>query len=107
MNPEKTGIIRDDELEHHRALSGKSQMVKPTSEAATKDAIRHFADGIGDPNSLWRDEQYAGRTRHGCLVAPPTFLNAIAPGHYTRGLPSAAQFVAGCEWCCLARGHPS
>ena len=44
------------------------------NEVATKDAIRHWADAIGDLNPLWRDEEYARKTLYGGLIAPPTWL---------------------------------
>lgn len=39
-----------------------------------KGHIRKFAEAIGDPNPLYRDEQYARKSRHGGIIAPPTFL---------------------------------
>jgi acyl dehydratase len=36
--------------------------------------IRHFADGLGDTNPLWTDEEYAKRTKWGGIIAPPCFL---------------------------------
>lgn len=39
-----------------------------------KGHIRRFAQAIGDPNPLWQDEQYAGKTRYGEIIAPPFFL---------------------------------
>jgi len=44
---------------------------------ACKDAIRHFCNGTGDRNPLYRDENYAKKTRWGRLVAPPCFLYSI------------------------------
>jgi acyl dehydratase len=44
---------------------------------ATRDTIVHFADGIGDTNILYRDEEYAGKTKYGRLVAPPAFVFSI------------------------------
>ena len=41
-------------------------------EVANKDAIRHWAWGIGDRNPLWTDESYAARSPWGGIVAPPT-----------------------------------
>lgn len=45
----------------------------PVKNAAEKEAIRKFADAIGDPNPLFRDEEYAISTRFGAIIAPPTF----------------------------------
>ncbi len=41
---------------------------------ATADTIRHFVDGIGDTNPLFRDAAYAGKTRYGAIIAPGAFL---------------------------------
>ena len=69
---------------------------------ATRDAIRHFADGIGDPNPLWRDQDYARHTRYGRIVAPPNFLYSVylpAGGMPSMGnrLPAHGMF-GGNEW---------
>ena len=55
---------------------------------ASRDGIRHFADGIGDPNPLWRDEQYANKSKYGRIVAPPNYL-------YTVYDPGAGQAIMG------------
>jgi len=44
---------------------------------ATRDTIVHFADGIGDTNLLYRDEEYAEKSKYRRLVAPPTFVFSI------------------------------
>jgi len=46
---------------------------------ASADLIRHYADAIGDTNPLWRFEEYARTTRYGRIIAPPRFLDCIAP----------------------------
>mgnify|MGYP002628172434 FL=1 len=46
-------------------------------ETATRDAIRHFAWGIGDNNPLWLDTQYAAQSPYGGIVAPPCILYAL------------------------------
>jgi acyl dehydratase len=38
-----------------------------------RDAVRLFAEAIADPSPLYRDEEAAGRSRYGRLLAPPTF----------------------------------
>ena len=47
------------------------------NEWVTTDLIRHYADGIGDRNPLWRNHDYARKTRWGGIVAPPTVTDAI------------------------------
>ncbi|MBI4334425.1 MAG: MaoC family dehydratase N-terminal domain-containing protein [Chloroflexi bacterium] len=71
------------------------------NEIATRDAIRHFAQGYGDVNPLWRDDAYAGKTRYGCIVAPPLFLYSCDPlgiGPAGMGLPGAHGLWASDEW---------
>ena len=41
-------------------------------ETATRDAIRHFAWGIGDDNPLWLDPEYGATSPSGTTVAPPS-----------------------------------
>lgn len=50
------------------------------NEEATRGAIRRFVDGIGDPNPLWRDEEYAKKTQYGCIVAPPSWVFSVLAG---------------------------
>jgi acyl dehydratase len=98
MRGQETGIATDEDIALIKARIGTERPVVQTNESATKDAIRHFADGIGDPNPLWRDESYATNSRYGCLIAPPTFLNAILPAQWHEGFLTLRAFVAGCEW---------
>jgi acyl dehydratase len=41
-----------------------------------REAIRRFADSVGDPNPLYWDEDYARKSKHGSIIAPPGFLSA-------------------------------
>jgi acyl dehydratase len=74
--------------------------LEPWCHEATRDNIRHYAHGIGDDNPLWCDPAYAAGTRHGTLVAPPSFLFAtsrIVSG-YVGGLPGIHAMWAGADW---------
>lgn len=66
---------------------------------ATKDTIRHFAHGIGDVNPLWLDEEYARKTKYGCILAPPCFLYSVywATGRGA-GLPGIHGWHSGTDW---------
>jgi hypothetical protein len=44
---------------------------------ANQDTIMHFVDGTGDLNPLYRDSDYAKKSKYGCLVAPPCFLYSV------------------------------
>jgi acyl dehydratase len=43
-------------------------------EEIGRASIRYFALALGDPSPLYRDEDFARATRHGGIVAPPTFV---------------------------------
>lgn len=72
---------------------------QPHIEEVTRDAIRHWAYGIGDINPLFQDEQYAASSVVGEIVAPPTLvfpLNRILSG-YVGGLPGVHGMFAGAD----------
>src|SRR3989449_10487727 len=83
--------ICDEALGALRALVGKEiRRPEPYVEVATRDAIRHWAHGIGDRNPLWA----AAR------LAPPTILFAmdrIVSGYVT-GLPGIHAMNAGSDF---------
>jgi len=73
---------------------------EPWCHEATRDNIRHYAHGIGDDNPLWCDPAYAAGTRHGDIVALPSFLfatNRIVSG-YVGGLPGVHAMWSGSDW---------
>ena len=70
--------------------------LEPWNHEATRDAIRHYAHGIGDDNPLWTDPEYAAKTKYGTLVALPSFLfstDRIISG-YCGGLSGIHAFAA-------------
>jgi hypothetical protein len=56
-----------------RAFYG-SQM----NEYVNTDLIRHWCDGCGERNPLFRNAEYARNTRWGGIIAPVTFIDAIS-----------------------------
>ncbi|MBI3964119.1 MAG: MaoC family dehydratase N-terminal domain-containing protein [Chloroflexi bacterium] len=94
------GVIDDEAIAAARELIGvelrreRMQWV----ESATKDAIKHFAWGVGDNNPLWLDEKYAKETRWGTIIAPPTFLYAIDMTTVAPKLPGVQWIYAGTGW---------
>jgi hypothetical protein len=65
----------------------------------TRDAIRHFVDGIGDINPLYRDLSYAIDSKYRCLIAPPTFLETFSYSHHPDNVPPGVEgFLSGFEW---------
>ena len=94
--------ITDEALAQLRQRIGVriSRDPEPWCHEATRDAIRHYAHGIGDDNPLWCDPDYARGSCHGGIVAPPSFLFAtsrIASG-YVGGLPGIHAMWAGADW---------
>ncbi len=65
----------------------------------TSDTVRHFVDGIGDINPLYRDLHYALGSKYRCLIAPPTFLETINYSQHPDNLPLGVEgFLSGFEW---------
>lgn len=87
----KFPTITDEGLAALRARVGKDvPRPEPYIEVATRDAIRHWAHGIGDRNPHWATAR----------VAPPTILFAmdrIVSG-YVGGLPGIHAMYGGTEF---------
>ncbi len=74
--------------------------LEPWCHEATRDNIRHYAHGIGDDNPLWCDPDYAAGTKHGGVIALPSFLFACSRiiSGYVGGLPGVHAMWAGADW---------
>jgi len=66
------------------------------NEYATRMAILKFTEGVGDPNPLWTDAEYAKNSRYGSIVAPPSFVWACF-AHVIFGWRGLGGFHAGCD----------
>src|ERR1700741_2373841 len=74
--------------------------VEPWNYEATRDAIRHYAHGIGDDNPLWCDVEYAAKSRFASITALPSFMftpSRIVSG-YVGGLSGVHAMWAGADW---------
>ncbi len=100
MTRQRFPKITAEALDDLRGRIGQAVEDDAYVRVATRDAIRNFALGIGDPNPLWLDEGYARQTDHGCLLAPPSFLYATSRvvGGYVGGLPGIHAMFAGTNW---------
>jgi acyl dehydratase len=58
-----------------RSLIGRES--EPVLHDVEKNAIRRFAEALGDPNPLYQDEGAARAAGYAGLVAPPTFPLAL------------------------------
>ncbi len=91
MSAGRFPTITEEALDALRARIGRAvRRPEPYIEVATRDAIRHWADGIGDRNPFW--------LRHG--IAPPTILFAMdrVVSGYVGGLPGIHAMYAGTDF---------
>lgn len=81
-----------------RAAIGKDSV--PKTYLVEAGAIRRFADAIGDPNPLYRDEEAARESSYGSIVAPPTFLRLFRPSPAIVEFPNPYSSVldGGSRW---------
>ncbi len=66
----------------------------------TRDGLRHFVNGAGDFNPLYRDDDYAKKTKYGGIIAPATYLYTavIAEGAWLAHSGGLHPFGSGTEW---------
>ena len=88
-------ILSDEIRERALALE-----VSPTHLTIERGHVQRFAEAIGDGNPLWNDEREARRTPWGGMLAPPTFLRALAIERVDShlNLPLNRVLDGGSEW---------
>jgi acyl dehydratase len=100
LNASRWGVIDEQSIAEARELIGvplrRDRM--QWNKAATRDAIRQFADGVGDDNPLWRDPSYAAATKWQRPLAPPSFLYAVDAAIVAPKLPGVQWIYAGTRW---------
>ncbi len=42
-----------------------------------KESIRRFVNAVGDSNPVYRDNEYARKSRYGSIIAPPGFISSV------------------------------
>jgi len=93
------GRITEEGLAKLRDLIGtKLRIPNIFNQYVSREAIRNYVNGIGDVNPLYRDEEYAGKTRYGTLIAPPNWLYSVFPTYVPVGLPGVHAFHSGNDW---------
>jgi acyl dehydratase len=91
-------VITDEEIDRVRAMIGQPLRIRQFNAEATLDTIRHFAEGSGDENPLWVDEDYAARGPFSGIVAPPCFPYSIFAAGVTPGFPGLQVFFGSGHW---------
>ncbi len=93
------GRITDEALEDFQNRVGtKLRIQHQFNELASLDAIRKFADGIGDANPLWREEHYARNSVYGSVCAPPSWVNSVLPTWVLQGLSGVHALHSSTDW---------
>jgi acyl dehydratase len=92
------GKITDEALQELQSRVGSKFRIDPFHTLVCGDTVRHFVDGVGDVNPLYRDPHYAAKTRYGKLVAPPSWLYSVFPTWVPQGLQGVHAFHSGNDW---------
>ena len=58
------------------AWIGREGEPQVARDAVNPAMIRHWCDAVGDANPVYTDPEFAAKSVHGALVAPPTMLQA-------------------------------
>ena len=77
------GEATPEMLDFYRRHVGLEYECEGWISEATRDAIRHFAEGVGDDNPLYLDPSHAAASPYGGLIAPPTFPDVFSNKGFT------------------------
>lgn len=94
----QNGKITDTGFAAMRAHIGVKEPVPAWNRTVTEDNIWHFASGVGDDNPLWWDENYASKSVHGGITAPPAYLYSHTSGPRitpAQGQSAVERFLPG------------
>ncbi|MEN8158976.1 MAG: MaoC family dehydratase N-terminal domain-containing protein [Myxococcota bacterium] len=78
-------------IERLRALVGVAGSPDVARDPVNLPMIRHWCDAMSDANPVYTDPDFAAKSVHGALVAPPAMLNAWT----MPGLPGRPRTVDG------------
>ena len=67
----------------------------------TAESIREFADAIGDPNPVYRDESAAKAAGQPAVIAPPTYLTKL---NFLYGPAMLADPALGLNYAMVVHG---
>jgi acyl dehydratase len=104
--PAASQAITDDAIARMREELHRPWSTEGWNSVASRDAVWHFAHGVGDDNPLWWDRQRPGGLRvppvflYSCDNAPivPGLLQTAERGGVDTWLPGALGLWAGDRW---------
>lgn len=85
----------------NQAFKGKEFEASSPYEV-TSDSIREFADAIGDPNPIYRDEVAAQNAGEKTIIAPPTYLTKL---NFVYGPQMLADPELGLNYAMVVHGE--
>jgi acyl dehydratase len=90
--------LSDEMVAEAKAMIGMPIRTEGWNQQASRDAIRHYAYGLGDDNPLFCHVAYGAASCHGTTIAPPTFLYTINDAAICPGLPGLQWIYGGARW---------
>ena len=91
--------LTNEMLEEYKDRVGLELRVSNVfNQTVSYEAIRNYVNGIGDYNLLYRDREYAKKSRYEELVAPPNWLYSVFPTYVVEGLPGLHAWHSGNDW---------
>lgn len=90
--------ITDEGLAELRAMLGQESGIPQYNHVVSRDALAHYASGLGDDNPRWMDPDYAARTRWGMMALPTFVMTCGFPR--SRGLPGVHGLFSGIDLHC-------
>ncbi len=93
------GTLSDEALtEWEKRLGLELRIGNVFNQTVSYEAIRNFANGIGDVNPIYRDEEYAVKTSYEALVTSPAWTASVFPHWVLQGLPGIHADHSASEW---------
>ena len=93
------GILDDNSLtDWEKRIGLELRVGNVFNQTVSYEAIRNFANGIGDVNPLYRDEAYARETKYGALIASPSWVASVFPHWVLQGLPGIHADHSASDW---------
>ncbi len=71
-------MAAEEDIEYDHSLLGKEHLIG--SFLVTREMILEFSRSTGETHPLYSDEAVAKSSKHGDLIAPPTFCNIFIAG---------------------------